>query len=297
MQSDIYKIACDFKNKFPEGDGWGISRTIYRGESNAAWSLTPSISRPGQNRREVDIVQEALDSAPIGYDNLPLFDYIARLQHDNQPTRFIDYSTNLDVALFFACSSESNLDGRLYISTYPNCRKTSWASTAIISRLSLIKERIRVRDFAREIYRKYPEMLQKQKNHYDLQYYSGIDLDALALDDLVADIVSFCDHGFAVVPSEDEYKALAAYNQKIVKQSGCFFVCGNLLEKADGSIDDSRLKTSLYNGFIGCKLAPVSKNWLDSCLTHEVIIPSDMKQEIQEHLASKGITKNYLFPN
>lgn len=44
-----------------------------------------------------------------------LFDTIAYIQHYQTGTRFIDFTTDKDVALYFACSENMDKDGALFM--------------------------------------------------------------------------------------------------------------------------------------------------------------------------------------
>lgn len=103
-----------------------FSPLIYRGMSNAAWSLTPSLGRFGDDYAfmEHDFVNEMLTLRPEEFRDLSTpFDLVAKLQHFGIPTRLLDFTLNPLVALYFAVNSErsaNNKCGRVVITVDRN---------------------------------------------------------------------------------------------------------------------------------------------------------------------------------
>lgn len=93
---------------------------VYRGQANNTWGLVPSIFR----RDNCDLfviehrtINEYITKFPE-FSSQPKINVIADMQHYGLPTRLIDWTTNPLVALFFACSDESqnDSDGKIFIS-------------------------------------------------------------------------------------------------------------------------------------------------------------------------------------
>jgi hypothetical protein len=112
---------------------------IYRGISDASYELLPSIFRKVTNYdeavdscirnykylsfdSEVKILKEFIENACGYIRNLPLkptYEWVEYAQHHGVPTRFLDWSENPLVALYFACkdnkpsySQKNNTDGK-----------------------------------------------------------------------------------------------------------------------------------------------------------------------------------------
>lgn len=74
--------------------------------------LEPGIRR-GSNKNEwgelIDVLVEKVD----------LFSYIAKCQHyKGRKKRFLDFTTNIDVALYFASESKGSIDASIYIDAH-----------------------------------------------------------------------------------------------------------------------------------------------------------------------------------
>ena len=101
---------------------------FYRGESKLEYKLLPSVFRKnkGANGKEVylsqhseiDILTDFMTEAAGFINNLSvddMFRWVEYAQHFGVPTRLMDWTSNPLVALYFACSSSSAEDGRVYI--------------------------------------------------------------------------------------------------------------------------------------------------------------------------------------
>lgn len=276
---EIYQIQESFIRRFPISQAG--QRFLYRGQSNHEWHLTPSLTRSPE-------VNEAstLEHLNIPLGTTDLFDHIAKLQHYEQPTRFLDYSTNIDISLYFACCAEYENDGKLFITNY-SVRNPEWKDTVMICLLSSLDKPTTIIDFVERLFVNYPS--------------HGFD----DLDDLIMRLKSFLIHGFAVVPTEDDYERMNQKNMRIARQKGAFFVCGNKVADASGKkVADLRRPANLPLGesysYFGShlilpELSDVPKTMYRPLGTIQVIIPARIKPEIILHLATKGIGQEYLF--
>ncbi len=89
----------------------------YRGIANEKFDLRPSVFRINQKSSEEDIIARLRAIRPNEIDQpLPL-DTLSILQHYGAPTRLLDWSVNVLVALYFATASQdcSKFDGKLFI--------------------------------------------------------------------------------------------------------------------------------------------------------------------------------------
>lgn len=222
----------------------------------------------------------------IPFETTDLFDHIAQLQHYDKPTRFLDYSTDINVSMYFACCADFEIDGKLFITNY-NVRNPEWKDTVMICLLSLLDKPMSITDFVKRLSVYYPSQ------------------DFSDLDELIIRLKSFLIHGFVVVPTEDDYERMKKKNMRIARQNGAFFVCGNRVADVLGrEVDDIRRPANLplgdgydYYGshFILPKLADVPKTMYKPLGTIQVIIPARIKPVVISHLATKGISQEYLY--
>lgn len=88
---------------------------VFRGIADSTYSPVPGLSRiknPYPDM-EIDLINEFLTRRPDAFRSLPEFDILAKMQHYGLPTRLLDFSLNPLVALYFACESKNNKDGRV----------------------------------------------------------------------------------------------------------------------------------------------------------------------------------------
>lgn len=105
-------------NSVGSGDSSILDEIIYRGESRIYEnSSTPSFYRSNNENKIYNGYQEFMRRFPNRFLN---FDYsfskLTFMQHYGLPTQLLDVTTNLLVATYFACISNSDKDGIIYIS-------------------------------------------------------------------------------------------------------------------------------------------------------------------------------------
>lgn len=95
---------------------------FYRGHSNKAYQLIPSIERINKqtynkiNATEYTLILKSKNEYPTLFsetDN-PL-DLLVKLQHYGIPTRLLDITSNPLVALYFSCNNNLDIDGEIFI--------------------------------------------------------------------------------------------------------------------------------------------------------------------------------------
>jgi hypothetical protein len=91
--------------------------SIYRGEPEAySTTLLPSILREPEKFRDQYFEKKILQRYRSNYPNeLSLLANLGRMQHYKFPTRLLDWSKNFKTALRFACCSNPEKDGVVYV--------------------------------------------------------------------------------------------------------------------------------------------------------------------------------------
>ncbi len=241
----------------------GQDATIYyRGQSNRDWNLIPSIARFG-------------DKEPV-FENLTnhtqLFSKLSRMQHYYMPTRLLDYTTDLYVALYFAClDAHKNHDGCLYATNY-HSMKDNYQIVPIICALTQLKEPITIENFVKDILK----VEEKSKQ-----------------DQLIEYIASMIHFGFIVEPTQNFYKQHENVNPRILAQKGCFYIPGN---KTDKSLEGINKKLeNARNIKILPSIESTSHILTSYNFTTKFIIPCKLKNTILKYLNSKGINKKTLY--
>lgn len=94
---------------------------IFRGESRCYGKVTSTLYRQYEDeidarRMDIEIVQAAmLQDAKQYTDETDDFEILTQLQHHGGKTNLVDFTTDIHIALFFACSSFPEEDGRVIL--------------------------------------------------------------------------------------------------------------------------------------------------------------------------------------
>ena len=100
----------------------GNSETLFfRGQSNKAWDIRPSIFRDSLISVEHKIIQTAMARVPQEFrDCSSSFEELTKLQHYGLPTRLLDITLNPLVALYFACLPAPQIKDEEGNNVYPD---------------------------------------------------------------------------------------------------------------------------------------------------------------------------------
>ena len=269
---EIYAVIDKYNQEFhlPRKGGNTETRAFYRGQSNFAWKIEPSILRSSEDE---GALYRKKQSKLEGKD---LFAQFAYLQHYGTGTRMIDFTINPEVAMYFACEKDPLLDAALYLYTY-NAHKAEWVDTLIFTELMQMKEcnTIKISTFSEQLLKKYPILLQRFEKTSELNLH----------------IMGYLDHGSMVLPT----KEVIEDNIRIRNQEGVFFICG--VEFAKDIKTQMRCESQAgYNEFISHSIN-IPDSLKAGRVCWKIHINKNLKSQVLNHLAKKGITREYLFPD
>lgn len=261
---------------------------FYRGQSED-WPIKTSLHRAIENGM-IDKNQQSI----IEWDrDLTAFENIAYMQHYNYPTRLLDYSMDVDVALFFACCDKSkwNKDGTLYVVPNTRKREIKYIDVMLMTEINSLYEKIKLTAFADMILQKYPEFLNGIFFYNMLGYppntYSDASQQRIGKEELSLRVLSWIDYGFMVKPSEEEYNGLRKKNPRLYYQKGAFFMVGNQIEPSD----IRACSRDIGRAYILPKLADVPDTIFSPEKVKKIIIQKNEKKNILQKLEEKGINK------
>ncbi len=244
-----------FNNNICVNDGSFCHRRFYfRGQSNSNWSLTPSIVRDEKPEPKIN-------------SNCNLFDEIAKFQHNGVKTRFLDFTTNFLVALFFACDEKyDDIDGKLFVCEYYDALSESSNYTKFISYFTQLTSDVSFEKFC---------------DNFNIP------------DDEKHVILAFLESGFMIQPSQEYYKQIETSNKKMYLQQGCFYVPSNDSNYSEIKYQPKILSNNYPNLNIKNK---ISLDWLlnSKILVSTILIPENLKKDIRVYLKSKNITSKAL---
>lgn len=163
----IIESVADFVNALSELGECGKDKSrFFRGHSNKAYVLEPSIYRSDKDTNKKDVIgvehkitKDVLtECAEYFSPHDTLFDKLVKIQHYDYPTRLLDISYNALVGLYFAISDskdelKNENDGEVIILDIPNneIKHHDSDTVAILSALSLRDENFEIKNYKKNL--------------------------------------------------------------------------------------------------------------------------------------------------
>lgn len=263
--------------------GQGDDELCYRGLSSQQYDLRPSIMRViDENKNIVNLLkyEESMISlfkkmVPEEFlSNESDIDILAKMQHYGLPTRLIDFTTNPLVALYFACCSNYNEDGKIIVT------KTKGQLYS-------------------EIYKLF--------YNYEISIDGDIHINSLSIDDLEYLVGSMFLDGF----TRDTFYFPKYISQRERNQSAIFYVVTYpiaKLERKNGEKIYHKISREDIDYLLTCihDRKEISNDYvlnymtldyeINECNKIEIIIKHDIKRDIINKLDIMKINNSFLFP-
>ena len=233
--------GIDFYNGEYENDDGATSYIFLRGEGNFDWKLTPQLNREEyKEKNESEIL--------LKYNNNKIIDkkkLIAMAQHYGEATRTIDFTFDINVALFFACYNEEEWvhDGAIYLFAYAP-HKIDYRSAYVFNTIALMNEnKISTKELSiklindNEYLKLFNDNEKDKKDKIDKNNIRQLDIE-----NVYVDYSSYLPTGFLTIYNLEDEKE----NERIKKQKGALFYCGSKFSLCK---NDSKKKSNIdyYN--------------------------------------------------
>ncbi|MEN7016627.1 FRG domain-containing protein [Escherichia coli] len=274
-----------FKNKNESSTYW------FRGHSDYRYELQPALFRTIHKGRKVyyeeaTIIEEMVRRFPsIRNEHTSTLELLTYAQHYGLPTRLLDWSENLLVALYFCCKEKNKIDGEIFILNVDDIHKYRNSSLDDIEQLVNASFEIeaykimleRCSKFHKYFLAKVPPKL-KGTPYTDLTELTDVELLLHFSQEDESPIEM--DLGSEHIKAVDLYTYYAPMlNSRLVAQKGCFTVHGGKIINNKEIIKTSDLTSLLRTGAL-----------------QKIRIPSETKGTILKELDLCGINEHTLFP-
>lgn len=238
--------------------------SLYRGQSDYSWCLSPAVYRNGQFKYESIYIKELERIRPSEFSHCDNFDKLVKMQHYGFPTRLLDVTWNPLVALYFACKNRPEQDGAFYYFSTPTFWEDNWAVRIVT-------------DYAADHKYYIIELIEREKTRLP---------DTSMTEEKIREMVT---HALGVPAHAVLPKTT---NQRIQQQSGAFFLFGMSFAKPNPN-DRNIVHPAGYMPY--CELN-ISQEERICPVIKKIRIPAKYKQAIMEELDLLNINEGFLFP-
>jgi len=236
---------------------------FFRGHNNSRYVLTPSVYRKSLIRHEDKYYKEIIARAPNDFSSdATTIEKLVKMQHYSLPTRLLDITSNPLVALYFACDGNSKKDGEVIVFKIPKDEIKFYDSDTVTILANIAKRPV--------------DLTIEGLDTSSTQLFNETE----AIAKLLHEIRDDKSHFHPIIDYKDLSRVLTVKvklnNNRIIKQSGAFFLYGFNIKKSNPAI--------------------VPDSWIINKSKLDFIISSLDKEKVINELDTLGINEGTLFP-
>lgn len=247
-------------------------KVYFRGQANKEWNLIPNILRGNCSElKQINETNETFDTNDVNR--------LAIAQHYGKKTRCLDFTRNINVALYFACNPDDNIktDGAIYcVLAYGH--RPMWFTNYLVNYVSSSTETIIcTNDLS-------IKLLQNKNivEEFERTYRST------EINNVNDEVQIYLGKGF-MVDFEGENDLFEKY-PRILKQDGALFYFGSkyfYFDDISGKEINVPIESLDYcygNWKYSIKLHEINESSLDRFEIYKFIIPQHLKEEIFKNI-------------
>lgn len=280
--AEFVEQVCNLNNQLVKNGTDRNEISLFRGQSSVDYELMPAL---GRNQRhfeenglqlgifdeERNLIEMAKYKLPdIFRNDMQPLELLALLQHYGIPTRLLDITENALVALYFACCSEPNKDGEVFVFKYNELDVAIYPlGNALADSYRFANTAYKIKDF----------YLAVTKQPYFIEESS---LLSIPINQAVSWIANTCYNRVFCI-----HAPIRSERQKV--QCGRYILFPNTVVFPKGDSSDQKADPLFMP-----MLTALDKN-SDHMILARIRIPKELKEMLLRDLALVGISEDFLF--